>query len=273
MRVLNIVVAIMMALPSFSMEIERYSVTSSKPCSKKVIRSKDFRNGIRSLISENAFIDLENFLIEKDKEVNLKQSLNIVSGSELPLLHWALTREGLFYDIYEALIKYGADPNLVIKENVYIGVSLYQGYNAAHIAVCMFQSVKVLNLLCDYETNFLHEDAGGWTPLRVADRLGNQSAIKFIRGNVDLTPPGFFDESDSAEQELLSETCQAIKTLATTDSGFAEYPAESGWVTSLARGLQESDDDSECEMIQCGFFHTTTTFTLLFILYFGYLCM
>lgn len=197
MRALCILFVLLCAAPNFAGDFkwERLGQRRRGGLPEKFVAGRNFRLLVRSMVNTNQVEKLEAYFRELKTDVDLKQSLNQFYENELPLLHDALHVAYVSYDVIEVLLMHGADPNVAIARNFKLGrrngYLLYKGYNAAHVAVRMRKPMPILELLKEYEADFLQPDDGGddgWTPVQLAYKTKNLAAIEFIEKNHDLLP-------------------------------------------------------------------------------------
>ncbi len=127
----------------------------------------------------------------------------IEENRELSPLQKALIRFPCDPEEIKILLKNKADPNCGLQHK-FGGteeqpINFYPGWTGCHIGVRMDVCPEILQLLHEHGGNFLAEDNGGWTPIKLARKKNCPNAKKFLRNL------GLLKKIEEPKENILSQ--------------------------------------------------------------------
>lgn len=176
MRALCFFLALVVGVPSLSMDVVELE---EKPSVGKIIRDQ-----LRQFVEGEDNDKLERVLRWNYNfwDGDIEELLDGVDPGHLPLLQQALTTLNVSSRAIELLLFYGADPNMPLRQDCRVDkIFLARGDTAAHTAVRTGGASELLELLLEYDADFLKKNTYAETAVSIADENKTQARDFFAR--------------------------------------------------------------------------------------------
>lgn len=184
---------------------------------------------------------------------------------ELSPLQKALIRFPCDPEEIKILLKNKADPNCGLQHK-FGGteeqpINFYPGWTGCHIGVRMDVCPEVLQLLHEHGGNFLAEDNGGWTPIKLARRKNCPNAKKFLRNL------GLLKKIEEPKENILSQESEL------SDSNIQGNAYEDDSFNFLRENQSFAENVMAVQQLGEPIFCSCTTFVMILaVLYYGFYC-